>query len=247
MGRACLGIVLGACSLLLACSDGVAPPTEPSEGAASARDASRPGKVDAAAPRKDAGKAGKDAGSDPRADGAGGEFGDDPVEDKAGAQLPCAVKAVLDAHCATCHGAEPQFGAPMSLSSAADFHAAAPRAKTPLYEAASDRVQRTGAGKMPPSPQKPLSDKDRDTLLAWFEDKAPSSEDKCAATVAEGEGSTPTTPDEAADCELGFELRASDGRGGKFPIPPEDDHYECFYFNAADSGIDPNTLAVRLA
>jgi hypothetical protein len=43
---------------------------------------------------------------------------------------------------------------------------------------------------------------------------------------------------------VSFELRAGDGKGGKFPIPQEDDHYECFYFK---TNVDANTLATSLA
>jgi hypothetical protein len=247
---------VGACSILLACGDSGAAGTVPSAEAVSTRDASTRGKADAGAPHNDAGKGTKDAGTTtPVGDPSGdltGESGDepkqDPSKDKDGEQLPCDVKAVLDAHCASCHASVPQFGAPMSLASASDFHELAPRAKTPTYEAASDRIQRAGAGKMPPSPQKPLSTQERETLLAWFGAEAPASEATCVETPAPGDGSTkPTGPSEASDCELGFELRAHDGADGKFPIPAEDDHYECFYFSTADSGIDPSTLATSLS
>ena len=235
-----LALLVPVCAALLACGDAVEPNTQPSDEAVSKSDAStrkKPdasvAKPDAALDRKDAGKAGSE--------GTG-------KQDKQA--LPCDVKAVLDAHCASCHAAgTPQFGAPMSLASASDFAAAAPRAKTPIYEAASDRIQRTGPGTMPPSPQKPLSEDERATLLAWFDAEAPSSDQKCAPTPSgdapRGDAGTP--PVAQGDCELGFELRAHDDKGGKFPIPPEDDRYECFYFNAADVGIDANTLATSLS
>lgn len=255
MGKAYLGLWLGVCSLVLACGDAAAPGTVPSEGAASARDASTRGKADAASPRdggkapsRDAGTPGTDPGDEP-SDEPGDEPKQDPEKDKEGAQLPCDVKAVLDAHCTSCHARVPQFGAPMSLASASDFHAAAPRAKTKVFESASDRIQRTGAGAMPPSPQKPLTTKERDTLLAWFEADAKASDETCAETSTPKPGEGTQTPTDAADCEVGFELRAHDqAQGkGKFPIPAEDDHYECFYFNVGDLGIDANTLATSLA
>jgi hypothetical protein len=102
---------------------------------------------------------------------------------------------------------------------------------------------------MPPSPQKPLTTKERDTLLAWFDADAQASDETCSDTTTPKPGDATTTPTDPADCEVGFELRAHDvtqGKG-KFPIPAEDDHYECFYFNVADLGIDPNTLATSLS
>jgi cytochrome c5 len=235
-----LGLLVTVCATLVACGDAAEPSTRPSEEAVAKTDASIHKKSDAAVGKADAAAGSKD----------GGKAGSTGTGKSGASGLPCDVKAVLDAHCTSCHAAgTPQFGAPMSLASPADFAATAPRAKTPIYEAASDRIQRTGPGVMPPSPQKPLSDEERATLLAWLDEKAKGSDETCATTAdSDKPGSDAgTSAPEGADCELSFELRAHDGAGGKFPIPAEDDHYECFYFNAADSGIDATTLATSLS
>lgn len=257
MQRDALALFVTLSAALLACGETPETAGKPPDLAAS-RDASTLGKADAQAARKDggslAGSVANDAGARAGSASESTKASELPGGSTKASELPCDVKAVLDAHCVSCHAAgTPLFGAPMSLASADDFHTAAPRAHTPVYEAAADRVQRTGAGMMPPSPQKPLSDDERSTLLAWFEDKAPSSGGSCVSSTP-GTGTADGTPDQSAvpveplDCEVGFELRAYDGKlGSKFPIPAEDDHYECFYFNAADAGIDASTLATSLS
>jgi hypothetical protein len=56
-------------------------------------------------------------------------------------------------------------------------------------------------------------------------------------------GSLESDAGTSGDCELGFELRATTGSGG-YPVPLEDDHYECFYFKAS---VDPSALATSLS
>jgi hypothetical protein len=166
--------------------------------------------------------------------------------------VPCAVRTQVDQYCGSCHGAQPQFGAPLALASLADFHAIAPGSKQPVHQAALDRVARTGAGVMPPPPQPALPENAKSSLLAWLRAGAPAGEACASGAIrdagAPGDaGGLPAPPDAGtadSDCELSFELRATDGQGGKFPIPLEDDHYECFYFKAE---VGPNALATRLS
>jgi mono/diheme cytochrome c family protein len=240
--RAAMALGLSLCSSLGACSEDERPDTQPTGEAVGARDGSVKAKPDAARPAG--------GGSSDR-DGKAADAGPAPTSatDK---QLPCDVQAVLDEHCVSCHAAgTPQFGAPMSLASLADLHLAAPREKVATYEAVAERIQRDGAGAMPPSPRPGLSDAERATLLAWAADGAPGSDETCRAPDAPApEAGEPEAPVDGTDCEVSFELRAHDkpGQGGgKFPIPAEDDHYECFYFNAADTGVDESTLATSLA
>jgi hypothetical protein len=242
---------------LLACGES-APEPGPADSAAGkpapglAPDAGKNNASDAGkGAAKDAGKVTKpsaspDAGEPEVVDQGGGADAPGSTGDK---KLPCDVQAIVDQYCASCHAAEPQFGAPMPLTRYDDFHSDAPRAKTPNHVAAADRIQRTGPGAMPPSPQPPLPDDAKATLLAWLDAGAPAGEDKsqCAppSSATPDAGTEPGESDEASadDCEVGFELRAYNGTGEKFPIPPEDDHYECFYFKAE---VDAETLATSM-
>lgn len=166
--------------------------------------------------------------------------------------MPCAVKTVVDQYCGQCHGAVPNFGAPMALASLSDFHALAPRSKQVAYRAALDRVALAGPGAMPPPQQPALPEGAQSSLLAWLRDGAPAGDacaphpaaDAGAASDAAGPAPAPDAGATERDCDVSFELRATDGKGGKYPIPLEDDHYECFYFKAE---IAPNTLATVLS
>jgi cytochrome c551/c552 len=191
---------------------------------------------------------------------ATGDAGVGPGVAKPG-QLPCAVKTIVDRACGTCHGAPPQFGAPLALTTAAEFQALAPTSKQAAHISAIDRISRTGAGVMPPPPQPPLSAADKTTLLTWLRagalpgaacaalpagDAGPAGSSDAGrsdggVTAPTGDGGGPVAP---SDCDVSFELRATDGNGGKFQIPLEDDHYECFYFK---SNSDANTLATSLS
>ena len=137
----------------------------------------------------------------------------------------------------------------MSLATVADFHALAPIAKQASHLAAIDRITRTGAGVMPPPQQPALSESDESTLLNWLRAGA-SAGAPCAAQAPadagiQAEAGAPLDAGSAAeDCDVSFELRATDGQGGKYAIPLEDDHYECFYFKA---NVEPNTLATALS
>ncbi len=174
-----------------------------------------------------------------------------------GEALPCNIKTIVDQYCGNCHGTAPQFGAPMALSTLADFRAQTPGAKQAGHAAALDRVARTGPGAMPPALQPQLPQAAKSALLEWLRAGAPagaacsSAQPNDAGVARDAASATQPPPDAGAapsaapsDCELSFELRAGDGRGGKFPIPLEDDHYECFYFKA---NVAPSSLATSLS
>ncbi|MET0282922.1 MAG: hypothetical protein ABW352_00570 [Polyangiales bacterium] len=158
--------------------------------------------------------------------------------------LPCAVQSVLAERCWTCHDQVPQFGAPVSLSNFEQLHAQSPRAKVPYYQAVADRIQPGELPAMPPAGQPPLSAEQRATLLDWIAAGAPAGE-ACAVEPppVTGVDAGVEPPPAESDCDVSFELRGTDFKGGAYPVPMADDHYECFYFKA---NIEPGTLATRL-
>lgn len=187
------------------------------------------------------------------------DAGSQTPQQPAQGQLPCAVKTIVERYCGTCHSAQPQFGASVPLTTAAHFQAIAPIGKQAVHLAAIDRIGRTGPGLMPPAQQPQLPAADKDTLLNWLKAGAqpgaacagPQPTNDAGSSISDAgssDGGVAPKPDagpaQTNDCEVNFELRATDGKGGKFLIPQEDDHYECFYFKA---NLEPNTLATVLS
>jgi hypothetical protein len=132
--------------------------------------------------------------------GAGGASGTAGVSGQGavvGHDMPCAVETVVETHCQNCHGAAKQFGAPMSLVTAADFQRDYPVLTTTqlagqtlkMYDLARIRVMREMATS--PMPQgAPLAAADLTTLTQWLAQGAPAGT-KCgtggtAGDVAQG-------------------------------------------------------------
>jgi copper type II ascorbate-dependent monooxygenase-like protein len=166
--------------------------------------------------------------------------------------LPCGVRKITDARCAAqCHTSPPNFGAPVSLVSWEDFHRQAvldPAHK--VYEAAAERLHRSGSGRMPQNDT--LSSADLATLDAWLGQGAPPGEDCGGGTTPPPAGDAgagdpgqprydaalPDAPlDEGTDC---VEFRA---HGQQSPqdlspfahtplIPVAEEFYYCFSFNS---------------
>src|SRR5689334_8025993 len=81
--------------------------------------------------------------------------------------LPCDVDAILAANCRECHGATPQYGAPMSLVTYQDLTRAAVTDKSrKVYQLVEDRIHDT-AKPMPQPPNPPLTDADKKVLDDW--------------------------------------------------------------------------------
>ncbi len=95
--------------------------------------------------------------------------------------LPPEVQAIIDARCASCHAAAPQFGAPMSLVTWEAMHAPATTAPgTPVFEVVGMRIH-DAARPMPGTGMLPASE--LATLDAWI-----------AAGAPPGTGETMMTP-----------------------------------------------------
>jgi hypothetical protein len=147
-------------------------------------------------------------GSGPGTGGSGGGAPDATTGDPSGA---CRAKAVTDARCTgTCHTSPPTFGAPMSLTAWQDFQR--PSTQDPsrkVYQAAADRIHRTGTGRMPQT--ETLTATEMSTLDAWFSAGAPS-----------GAGCAGTTPP----------LDGGPRYDASLPDAPTDDGTECVEFRA---------------
>lgn len=96
--------------------------------------------------------------------------------------LPCDVQAVLEKHCASCHGATPAYGAPFPLVTHSDVTASG-RGERILARMKDE------ARPMPPSPAPRASATDIAALEKWLADGAKPSAEACAG--ASGESATP--------------------------------------------------------
>lgn len=110
----------------------------------------------------------------------------------AGAGLPCAVADVFARRCQTCHGASPQYGAPMSLATRADL--LAPSSTQParrVFEQVGSRIH-DDARPMPKAPNPRLDDADTLVLDDWIAAGAPPSatSEACAPPSASPDAGT---------------------------------------------------------
>jgi hypothetical protein len=108
--------------------------------------------------------------------GASGVGGDVPH----GTAMPCEVETVVQQKCQTCHGATPAFGAPMALTTVADFQRDYTAITTTqlagqtfkMYDLARIRLNREmGTSPMPQGP--PLAIDTMNTLNTWLTSGAP--------------------------------------------------------------------------
>lgn len=144
----------------------------------------------------------------------------------------CQVKAVLAAHCTTCHDGEGSFGSPMGLTTYADLiadSAIVPGKK--IYERVGARMHDT-ARPMPPQGEVPAAD--LALIDAWIAAKAPGSASDVCAPAPGGPGGT--TADYPPDCEEKYEFRANSGGSAPFQVRPGAQFYQDFYFDAPWSG-----------
>lgn len=101
--------------------------------------------------------------------------------------LPCDVADVVKAKCQNCHSAQPIYGAPMPLVTAADF--AAPGKSDPsktMAELAGARIH-DKLKPMPPPPTK-LDAAELDVMDAWIAAGAPGGTDSCSGSGGGGGG-----------------------------------------------------------
>lgn len=118
------------------------------------------------------------SGSGGSSGGSGGGGGDDGcgLVDRSG-ELPCAVRAVLEAKCWSCHANPPTSNAPFPLVTYADTQAEN-AAGVLVWERMQSAVE-SGFMPLSSSTDGPLTDDERDVLDDWFDACAPSEPDGC--------------------------------------------------------------------
>jgi hypothetical protein len=148
-----------------------------------------------------------------------------------GSGLPCEVKAIIEANCATCHGATPTFGAPMALVSTTDFRAKAPSTNATVGQQMLIRID-DDQRPMPPPPNERLSSADRDVLERWIESGAP--DGTCgSATPGSGGAGTAEVPEPLPADVTCYDLTArASAAGDKYSVPTTPDLYQCFQYAA---------------
>lgn len=154
--------------------------------------------------------------------------------------LPCAVTSVVRERCASCHGAVPIGGAPMSLLTYEDFHKPAlTRPELKVYELSRKRIA-DATQPMPPSAQLPASEL---TLLdGWLAGGAIAGEaadENCSAELDPPGTTTPRedprmglVPLEGETC-YEFPNHQEQVEGDTTPyVVRSGEHYEQFFFKA---------------
>ena len=93
--------------------------------------------------------------------------------------LPCAVEGVLARRCQSCHGAIPQYGAPMPLVTRADLLASLPgNPGRRVHEEVGVRIH-DDARPMPKAPNQRLEPAETAILDAWIAAAVPESQEIC--------------------------------------------------------------------
>jgi hypothetical protein len=112
--------------------------------------------------------------------------------------IPCNVAAILSRKCALCHGTTPDFNAPMSLVTLADFKAKAPLSKSQsVREVAAARIDPSdsAAAMPPPGTLDPLEPDELTALSEWLKDGARGSSDSCEVSAPEEDAGSAATGD----------------------------------------------------
>lgn len=154
---------------------------------------------------------------------AGDEPASDPAPTPAVEGVPCAVSAVLDKKCNSCHGATPKYGAPMSLVSYGDLHAATPtKPGKRVFEEVSARVH-DDTRPMPQAPNPRLDASELTTIDEWVKRGAPRGE-----ACRDGGGTPAPPPDEPLGCTPDVTAKPA----APYAMPAtEKDVYTCYGFD----------------
>lgn len=148
----------------------------------------------------------------------------------------CQALEVMARNCQSCHGAEPQFGAPMPLVSYADLEAQSVLSDS---ETVAQRVQERIHSDRNPMPPGGMPAEDLALLDSWLQEGAPPAADlDCGALSGGGEFDLePPAPPEFAwpdDCEEIYSLTTdvSNNRPGAYTVAPGAESHPQFIFDA---------------
>jgi hypothetical protein len=112
--------------------------------------------------------------------------------------VPCEIAAIVSERCTTCHGATPQFNAPMALVTGADFQATVPSTATQsVRDVASARINAADSSRRmpPPGTVEALEPSELSALTAWLDAGAPSAAGGCSILDQSAvEGQVPIQP-----------------------------------------------------
>ena len=142
--------------------------------------------------------------------------------------IPCEIERIITENCGTCHGAQPRFGAPQSLTTL--------EALSTWSSYIVDRVTNVQRP-MPPPPTPALSGSDLNTLVDWLRGGTPAGAGcDTPSTPPPEEDVVPEMPAPEADCDHVLDLTAHGPAGPEdangYQVPRQNDIYTCFAFTA---------------
>lgn len=143
-------------------------------------------------------------------------------------EVPCDVANVLAQNCGSCHGAEPAFGAPMSLQTVTDF--SVPAITDPATDVSATVIERLNDLKRPMPPDGSMTDADKELLEGWIAGGLQAN-DGPMCEIEEPDDDAAVGPDELP-CEPTAIFRAFGEDTEKFAVPDVDDLYVCFTFDS---------------
>ncbi len=153
--------------------------------------------------------------------------------------LPCDVTAVLQANCQSCHGLSAANGAPMSLVTWEDLHAAVlpdsiglpATAGEQVYQMVGTRIH-SATKQMPQPPFPALGAEDMATLDNWIAAGAPKTDTVACTAIPDGGSLIPDAAPPAIQCtKNNITLKATTPWTEPANTP---DKYVCYGFTASD-------------
>jgi hypothetical protein len=166
--------------------------------------------------------------------GASDSGGDHEGEGHAIDGVPCDVAAVIATGCHDCHSDPPKYGAPMKLTSDADF--AAPAVSDPSRTVAELSALRIRDLERPMPPAGDLAPDDEDLLLAWLDGGATP---EPGAHCEHAHEQDPEVGPDQLGCDVTHRFTAhADGSDAPYPVPQQgaDNLYQCFAFRSPFDG-----------
>lgn len=153
--------------------------------------------------------------------------------------FPCDVGPILTEKCNKCHGATPQFGAPMSLANASDLQRASVSDPSKrVFEKVKERINlpADAVGRMPQKPNPALSATELATMNAWLSASAPERTTDCTDPDGGGsESGADSSVTDTANADAPSTLKCTPDiavRGASKWTMPKDsrDIYTCYGF-----------------